>query len=181
VTVVASMDDYRKLIADVMATAIRPDATGPQVFENFGPDHARAVIEAMLRAAKQSISIYAEKISTDVYDAELLSAFVSRNPNGKVRIIVDTPDVFTDSNSALCGLQGLLSPTFEVRLTTQHTDHLAVVDEQYTRLEQSQLNRKAIVSFGKNTISAQALNLFNILWGAATPIVPLPRLGIIQS
>lgn len=176
-----TMDDYRKLIADVMASSLRADATGPQVFENFGPDHARAVVEAMIRAAKESVCIYAEKVSRDVYDPDLFMTFLARNPTGKVRILVERDNVFSDSESALNGQQALVSERFEVRLTPQHTDHLAVIDGIYARVEESQSDRKALVSFGKNALCESALGLFNSLWEAAAPLATVPRLGEMRA
>jgi hypothetical protein len=170
VTTAKTMDDYRKLIADVMAAAVRPDSTGPQVFENFGPGHAKAVIEAMLRIATKTVCIYAEKLSSDVYDAELLTGFLTRNPNGIVRILVDNDSVFSDQGSALFGLGSVLAPNFQVRLTNAQTGHVSVVDGRYARIEESQTDRKALVSFGNNSLCAGAQQLFDVLWSGGTPL-----------
>jgi hypothetical protein len=172
------MDDYKKLIADVMAAAGRGDAAGPQVFENFGPGHARAVVEAMIRVAKNTICVYSKRLSADVYDAELLATFASRHPQGTIKLLVEDSDVFADPESALYGMSNLVSDKFEVRVVQNHGQHLAVVDGQYARLEQSQETRKAIVSFGNNSLCESAQEFFDLFWSFAAPIVtPLTPQG----
>jgi hypothetical protein len=173
-----AMDEYRKLIADVMAAAVKGAAAGPQVFDNLGPSHARAVIEAMLLAAREVVCIYAECLSTDVYDMDLIESFMSRNPGKPVKILVERGDVFTNRHSALFGRQQLLSPSFEVRVAGEKSSHIAIVDGQYARIEESQDERKALVSFGKNALCQRAQETFDLLWQIAQPIGGAEQAGV---
>lgn len=164
------IDQYRMLVASVMEASSRPDATGPEVFENFGHEHAHAVIEAMLRAAKSEICIYAKIVASDVFDRDLLRAFYDRNPSGEIRILVDEANVFLNADSALYGLQDIVSDRFSVRVSPVAIAHMAIVDRQYARLEASQSERKAVVCFGNKSLCEEALQLFKELWDSARPI-----------
>ena len=166
------MDGYRKFVAEVMASAAKPEATAPRVFDNLGTDHAKIVIEAMLRSAQRKIRVYAQCLNTDVYDAALLREFHLRHPDGEVEILVEKIDVFQNPESALNGCGNLLSTKFQVRTTEYRGKHLQIVDNAFVRVETSQDARKAIIGYGVPELMSNASELFDTIWAQAQPVEP---------
>src|SRR6185312_10253659 len=159
------LDEYKALVAKVLRDSISPtSAKSPiSVFENLGTQHASVVIEAMLRSAQTSILINSEKLNRAASLPELLQAFPLRAPQGTVRIIVERRDVFTDPESALCGVQGLVTPDkFEVKLAKGPSQHFLVVDTSLVRMETDHKAMKAMVSFGASALAVHATNLFDL-------------------
>jgi hypothetical protein len=161
------MDDFRILVAEVMASAMQPDSRGPRVFDNFGTEHAQIVIEAMLRAARREICIYAECVNKIVYDGNMLREFLAKNVDGTIRVLVERPNIFEDPDSALFGMKDLQGPHFQVRQTKFKSNHLAIVDGMLVRVENSQPERSAIIGFLAPDLLVNAQHLFDRLWDAA--------------
>ena len=98
----------------------------------------------------------------------------------RCRFLVERNDVFSNRNSALFGQQRLLSPSFEVRVAEVKSQHIAIVDGIYARIEELQNERKALVSFGKNSLCQSAQEAFDLLWQIAEPIGSSEQAGAVS-
>jgi hypothetical protein len=160
-----SLNEYRDLVTQAL---VGVQCGGPAVrpFDNFGLDHARIVVEAMVTHANTSIKIYSQKLSAKVYDPAWFSNFLARRPEGGIIFLVERSDVFTNAESVLCGTTNLYQHSrVRVKLVPEGLwgRHLAIVDDKFVRVETSQEDFKASVSFGTAPLTQMAIDTFALL------------------
>jgi hypothetical protein len=173
------MSEYRTLVETVMRDALLGADAAPRVFENIGVEHARDVLETMLTNAQERIDIYSEVLPSIVYDPKLIRAFLKNSPGGTVRVLIEAPDVFRRTDSALRDLVELIDGR---RLIVHQFNgpapgrHLAIVDKVHARIERSHDNCEAVVAFGNAAIGDAALKNFASNWLTSVP-AKVPQLA----
>jgi hypothetical protein len=166
------MTAYRALVEGVMRDVILGSDAAPRVFENTGKEHARIVLDVMLANAQSSIDIYSECMNREAFDPQRIRDFFARCPGGQVRILVERGDVFQSKESALSDLSDLIGHEgFHIqRSSNPSQSHVAIIDGQHVRIEQSHEARRAIVAFGQKELAQAARKIFEVLWPHGQPL-----------
>jgi hypothetical protein len=166
-----TLDEYRELVTAVMRDSLTENS-GARTFENFGLPHARVVLDTMLENAKSGIEVYSNNLNKAAFNMELIMAFLARSAEGQVKILVETPDVFKDPESALFSVKDLALGRIQVKYTTERAGHLAIIDHAHVRIETSHEDATANVAFGSRALAQEASVAFYKLWEAAIEAVP---------
>ena len=164
-----NLDEYRALVLRVMENSRSGENPGPRVFDNYGADHARIVLETIFKHAKTDIRVYAEKLNRKTFDAQWIQEFLDRCPDGNIRILAEK-DVFSDPESALYEFRGHVSERMEFRLARVRGLHMTIGDGNFVRVETSHNEREAVISFGDSKLSQMATDKFETLWQSGEPL-----------
>lgn len=162
------LHSYKELVQNAMRHAA--DTHEPVVFENEGPQHAQIVIDAMLADSRSTLDIAAATLDREVWQAKSLQAFLDRNPEARVRVVLDCQDNRIPDSSALRALKRQ-----EGRIEVKHApwpmeNHLFVADRKHVRLEYDTETQEASVTFGDPVeAGAEAMSIFEDVWSAAKP------------
>jgi hypothetical protein len=164
-----SMDEYRALVESVMRDVLLGGDCVPRVFENSGKHHARVVVDTMLDNARSHVFIYSKNMNVSTFDAKRVRSFLGRAPDARIRVIVESKDVYDSAESALRELKDLVgTPQFQVRYLHGDTlNHITIVDSQHVRIEKNHDERTATVGFGQPDLAQSATKIFDALWPAA--------------
>lgn len=164
---------YRDLVRQVMLDSLRPPDGVRRAFRGSGAAMASAVADAMADLSFESLLVFSDALSPDVWDANRLSAFAVRTEPGSLRLLVLDPG---RAESTLAAMSDLVASgrvgvrTLPAGLTLPR--HVAVGDGRHVRVEDDPATRRATCVLGDREIGAQATEVFEALWSRASP---LPR------
>jgi hypothetical protein len=170
------INEYRKVIQEVMAEARGDIERKPRVVSNRGPQHARVVLQTMFEHADLRARVNCGKMSSDVFDLEGVSKFLSRH-GARLSVIIDSGDAITAEDSILRQLiekKSDFGGTLDVYARADADNrfrHFTVMDGRDLRVETDHSDRIADVYFmdRENATSAEAV--FDQLVSRGTKIV----------
>ena len=166
------MEQYRALVARAMDDVLQ-GIEPVRPFENFGLDHAKIVVDEMIRRASSSVKIYSQKVNADVYEPQWFRDFLNHSPETSLTIIVERADVFSNPESTLNRIQDLRAEKrMSVRILPEKFwgKHVAIVDDIFARVETSQEKFTASVSLGKLPLTETAIKTFAELERRSVPL-----------
>ena len=170
---VATLDEreiaeYRALVSRLMSEVRR--GAGSRGFQNKGVDHAKIVVDTMIDSAEQSICVYANQLSNQVYSADKIKAFLARRPGGSVTVAIEDARAFSSTKSALVDLKAEIAADRIQVTVAKHpfvNRNVCIVDGIFVRQERNQLTREAAVVFGNAEVGNQAQVFFRFVQGVA--------------
>ena len=161
---------YREAVRRVMLDALRPPDGVRRAFRGSGAAMASAVADAMADLSFDSLLVFSDGLSREVWDADRLRAFVGRTAPGSLRLVVTDPDCAASPSSALSGMADLVAAgRVSVRVLPASSPlprHVAVGDED------DPTTRRATCVLGDRELGAKATEVFEALLRRS---VPLPR------
>lgn len=141
-------------------------------FSNSGPEHAAVVIEALLKNAQKSISLYSGNFNEKFYlESGVASAFNAsiQRLSGKCQILVDDDSDLTSNKAALALVSTAGSKIEFYKRTPKSPDrinnHFMVVDNQAYRFETDDVEKKATCNFYEPEIAIGLTQRFEAMRG----------------
>ncbi len=167
---------YRETVRQVMLDALRPSDGVRRAFRGSGAAMASAVADAMADLSFDSLLVFSDGLSREVWNTDRLRAFVGRTAPGSLRLVVTEPDCATSPSSALSGMADLVaSGRISVRVLPAPSAlprHVAVGDARHVRVEDDPATRRATCILGDRELGGKATEVFESLWSRG---MPLPR------
>jgi hypothetical protein len=170
------INEYKKVIQEVMAEARGDLERKRRVVSNRGPQHARVVLQTMFENADSRARVNCGKMSSDVFDLELVSKFLNKN-GSHLTVIIDSEDVMTSKDSILSTLISR-APSHLGKLdvyvraeSDKRFRHFTVMDGRDLRVETDHSDRIADVYFMDRENATSAESVFDQLVANAKKIV----------
>lgn len=161
------MDDYTRLVMSTMTAAKNGDKSVSRIFENSGINHAQIVVQAMISSADKYINIFTENLAIEVYNPDVLRSASARLGKGKIQIVIEDRNCFTNEKSSLYFIQDLITSE-DILLKVapvalRGSSHMVIVDGEHIRFETNHEKREAIVGFGLSTLASKVASTFSLV------------------
>lgn len=147
---------YRTTVRNMLAS------DKPGVVPNSSFKHASIIIEELVRCAKQRISAFCEKLSSEVWTPSVIDQLQEAIKNKvDIRIVLNTkPDVPPPPFLVPC-IRLLVA---EDSAPVEKLGHFTVVDGKSLRLEEDRTTRKALFAANLPQVARELDRIFAVLY-----------------